>query len=902
MPSAAFYYGPDIPWHELSVFDMAVIEPGQAVSPPADQVGKVYAYVSLGEVDPSRPYAAGIKDAWRLGVNKSWHSIILNLANPDLRDYLIDKVIRPLWEKGYRHFFFDTLDSYQLAVTSAAGREAQRQGLETLINRVAETFPGASFILNRGFELLPAVHQHVDAVAAESLYQRWQPAEQRYQAVSQADRGWLLDRFREIKERYGIPGIAIDYAPPDDRDQARALAKKIQADGVIPWVTDPALDMMGVGDIEVMPRRVLMIHDTPQAALWPDSELVRYAVMPLQFLGLVPDIRYVGDAMPGGDLKGRYAGIVTWFDNAGVPEGFQRWLARQKADGVPVAMLGHLAVDPSGPQGKNFGLKSEPEPKAPPRIVQRAKPMGFQGPLPALLAVDQPVTLDADQAGKADPWLTLAADHHRYTPVAITGWGGYALDPFAVRSILPVSDSDQADRWMIQPLTFFRQALRLPPMPIPDVTTENGRRLLMVEMDGDGFANLAAVQGYRNQPAGEVILQQIIKRYDLPMTISVIEGEIAKDGLYPKQAPELQSVARHIYAQPNVEAATHTYSHPFYWFAALAHPDSPVGPKGLLRLPVPHYSLNLKREIAGSAHYMNTELLPPGKKTKVIQWSGDTTPPEKALTIARDAGLLNINGGDTEITDSAPSWTLIKAIGIPKGDEYQVFAPDTNENIYTNDWHGPYYGYQRALETFRLTGEPIRFKPVDIYFHTYSGSKNASLRALQEVLNWAVKQPFYPLFVSDYIKKVLDFNHMVIARRGDDWIVHGDGALRTLRVPDGVTMPGMSASTGIAGYHSGGPGPYVSLAGGDAVWRPGPRKAPALWAANGRLTEFKKDGETLRFSLHAAVPLRFTLVQSAGCRLYRGDHRLTPVARHGDHYRYRSDRRAEQLRLQCRRP
>ena len=33
------------------------------------------------------------------------------------------------------------------------------------------------------------------------------------------------------------------------------------------------------------------------------------------------------------------------------------------------------------------------------------------------------------------------------------------------------------------------KALRLPDMPVPDVTTESGRRMLLVHMDGDGFVS-----------------------------------------------------------------------------------------------------------------------------------------------------------------------------------------------------------------------------------------------------------------------------------------------------------------------------------------------------------------------------------------------------------------------------
>ena len=40
-------------------------------------------------------------------------------------------------------------------------------------------------------------------------------------------------------------------------------------------------------------------------------------------------------------------------------------------------------------------------------------------------------------------------------------------------------------RWVIDPFAFLTQALQLPPMPVPDTTTENGRRLLLAHVDGD---------------------------------------------------------------------------------------------------------------------------------------------------------------------------------------------------------------------------------------------------------------------------------------------------------------------------------------------------------------------------------------------------------------------------------
>ncbi|MGC7969982.1 hypothetical protein ACP3WE_24460, partial [Salmonella enterica] len=74
-----------------------------------------------------------------------------------------------------------------------------------------------------------------------------------------------------------------------------------------------------------------------------------------------------------------------------------------------------------------------------------------------------------------------------------------------------------------------------------------------------------------------------------------------------------------------------------------------------------------------------------------------------------------MNGGDTMITRSRNTWTDIAAQGVRKQGWYQVFAPNQDENVYTGNWTGPFYGFERAIESYELTGEPVRFKAVDIY-------------------------------------------------------------------------------------------------------------------------------------------------------------------------------------------
>ena len=898
-PAAAFYYGTDLPWAELSLFDYPVVEAAQADGVPAQVSDKrFYAYVSLGEVLSTRPYFPMIQPQWKLGKNTSWGSIILDQSSPQLRQLFVEQVFAPLWEQGYRGFFLDTLDSYQLAVASEVDRAAQRQGLAALINAVGERFPEAHFILNRGFELMPEVTATVDAIAAESLYQRWQPDKRAYQAVPEPDRTWLLEQFRQSRERYGIDSIAIDYAPPGNRDQARELAGRIASHQIIPWVTTPAIDTMGVGLREVIPRKVLVIYGGSEERVWELADVVRYGLMPLQFQGLVPDVRNIEAAMPVGQLRGRYAGIVIWLEKDGITTpAFEDWLVAQREAGVPIAMIGFPAVDPLGPNGSLFGFQGRANPRELPVAVTRHPAMGFEAPLPAYLPVGEP--LYNSQA--TQPWLELASGTQHYMPVAMTEWGGYAFNPYVIRSTLPTVQGEGLERWMLNPLTFMHDALQLPPMPIPDVTTENGKRLLFAHIDGDGFPSLAKVERYQGQPDALVLLEEVLKKYRIPTTVSIIEGEVSPQGLYPKMSARLEHIARQIFSLEHVEAATHTYSHPFFWYDAENQPTDLIGPEGQLRLPIPDYTMTSEREVAGSARYIDDNLLPPGKKTRMVLWSGDTIPSPEALKVAREHGLLNMNGSDTVITRSAPTWTLIKGIGVPKGDEYQVYAPNQNENIYTNEWTGPFYGFQRVIETFELTESPHRFKPVDIYYHTYIASKNASLRSLLDVYQWAGKQDLHPVFASDYVRKVLDFNDMVIAREGDRWLVRGGGELRTLRLPAALPLPDLTSSDGVAGYMESEPGRYLHLTAKQASWYGAAEpQAPYLQQANARLTAFTRSPDGFQFSLQGHDALSFTLANVKGCRLEQGGQPLSPVRRSGGTYHYRSAKHGlEELRLRC---
>ncbi|MGN6388318.1 MAG: bifunctional glycoside hydrolase 114/ polysaccharide deacetylase family protein, partial [Burkholderiaceae bacterium] len=817
-PSIAFYYGAQPPLTDLAAFDIAVVDPDHVPDPaahrraPADGAHELYAYVSLGEIQPSRRYYADLPPGVLHGGNAAWGSRVIDQAAPGWRGFFLDRVIEPLWQAGWRGFFLDTLDSYQLFAATDAERAAQAAAMTETIRELKRRHPEARLILNRGFELLPQIAPLVQAVAAESLYEGYDAARKAYRPVPRSDRDWLLAQLDKVRDTYKLPAIVIDYVSPDvpgARERARETAQKILAHGFVPWVADGDLASVGVGSIETVPREVLVLVNNPSGVNLDLTGAQRFVGMPLNYLGMRYEIVNTAlQPLPDGILAGRYAGVVTWFSVGAVIPGLKPWLQRQLRQGVRLAVFNDFGLGAELPSLGELGLQSSPASR-PARLTVSRHDAGFIG-FEAEAIPDRdllkPIRINE---GHGRSLLQLTDERgNRYDAAALTDWGGFVLSPFALR-VLETADQE---RWIVQPLAFLKAALRLPDVPVPDVTTEAGRRILLSHVDGDGFASRAELPG--SPFSGDVLLREVLERYRLPIALSVIEGEVSAAGLYPQLSPLLEPIARRIFALPFVEAASHTYSHPFYWSALEASTRKTGKPPAAetgkaYNLSIPGYAFSDAREIKGSMDYVE-RLLPPGKHAALLLWPGDCAPPAGAVRETYRDGYLNMNGGDTLITNSRNTWTAIAAQGVRKDGWYQVYAPNQNENIYTGDWTGPFYGYQRAIETFALTGAPHRFKPIDIYYHFYSATKQASLAALRKAYDWAVAQPLSPLFPSQYIRKVLDFESTTLARdlKTGDLLVRTGADLRTLRLPEGAAMPSLARSDGIAGVSPGPAGDY----------------------------------------------------------------------------------------------
>ena len=861
--NVALFYGPKPPLNALQAFDIAIFDPSSGVNPKQfnNRNSQAYAYVSVGEVSPKRSYYKNIQRAWILGRNPNWNSEVVDQSSTAWRAFFIKQVIRPLWERGFRGFFLDTLDSFNLVATTPSAKQQQIQGLIQLIKDIKAVYPDAQLIFNRGFEILTKVHQHVAAVAVESLYAGWNPIKKRYEAVSKADRSYLLTQLDKLKA-YKFPIIIIDYLPPKQRQKARSVATKISKLGYIPWISNYQLDSLGVGRIEVIPRDVLVLYDDTGSDNL-SAPAFRLLAMPLEQLGLVPHFHHVSQPLPSGVLRGRYAGIVVWLssDNTVPSKEWQQWLRKQLQDGMRFAFFNHFGLPADNKNLAILGLKFQAAitHMGPSKIKQQSSLFGFEAE--PLVAPESFLSLHVLQGS---PLLTLSDQQgHIAHMAALMPWGGYVLAPYAITSL-----PNDSTLWAIDPFKFIQQALQLPTMPIPDVTTENGRRLLLVHIDGDGFANHA--DWYQNPLAGQVMDEEILQKYRIPTTVSIVQGEIASDGLYPQKSAELEKIARHIFKHPWVEMASHTYSHPFQW-RKLEHSSQASG----YNLAIPNYQFNIKKEILGSIDYINRHLAPESKRCHIMLWSGDTDPSSQVLKLCKDNQIKNLNGGDTTISYDRRSITNIAPLGIYKGSYFQVFAPNQNENVYTNLWRGPFYGYQRVIETFKLTDKPHRYKPMNIYYHFYSASKRASLQALNKVYSYALAQPTLPLYASEYIDKVLAFNRLVIAKRSSGgWLIRRNGALRELRVSQQVGYPSLGHN--VIGYSDYNQDRYIHLGPSHQTIvnfvKHSPQE-PYLSNANSQIVGYHYDATRKHYELRfkSYLPLQLNFANTTNCVILDGN-------------------------------
>lgn len=791
--SVAFIYKGNIPDEAFYLYDWLVVDPDSFSMPKFKKErfyikkrAKIIAYVSIGELDPYRPYFSEINKEWIIGENKAWHTYIADLKKASYQDFLINRAFKPIAGEGYDGFFLDTLDSYQTVLKSKDWKSYENAELK-FIKRLRRLFPNKIIIVNRPFRIINEIKNDIDGFVAEDLFYGLNQKLE-YTRLSEKETDHLLAKLKEVK-RLGIHVIVIDYIPPTKRQLAIRDAEKISTLSFIPYVTDKDLSIIGAGALTPIPRRVMLLYDSRGHTDPGDAGIHRLIQMPLEWLGYAVDMRDLNH-LPKGYLADRYRGIVIWphraVDN---PKEFYQWIKDKSNQGLKVFFIGDLGLPNRYIEKLGIKvIKNQASPFETVKLIHKLGNPGFEiKPYPEysseIYYPEDGTSLLTYQNSKGQIFSVLA----------LTKWGGYAMPGGLIREV------GKDNFWVYDPFEFFIKLFGY--IPALDTTTENGRRLMTIHIDGDAFYGDTVFSP--SMTTGESIRDSILKKYRLPTTVSVVIGEIAPLGLHPKKSKRLMQIARTIFKLPYVEIASHTTSHPFCWkdYYRISLGKKPLGPPGKYgyNLPLKNYKWGIKKEVKGSIDFINKYLSLKDKRVRVLLWSGDCLPPRKAVRMCYDLHVYNVNGGDTTINNKSPFLENVSPLGLDLNGYFQVYAPIQNEDVYTNLWHD-HYGYINVISTFKLTDKPRRLKPLGIYYHFYSGQYLSSLKALKKVYNYALSQEVLPIYLSEYAQRVLEFRGAAICINNSTIVIRDGGTLKTLRLPKRFGYPDISRSKGVVGY------------------------------------------------------------------------------------------------------
>ncbi len=589
-------------------------------------------------------------------------------------------------------------------------------------------------------------------------------------------------------------------------------------------------------------RTVLAIFDSsePYNSAEDNNLIHKNAEMVLNYLGMKVQYHDIQSGLPDNVDMENIHGILTWFHDDQMPNAaaYLKWLLTQMNLGKKVVVLGSLGAFRDSETRKDIpmnytnkvfnklGLDYQGDWSDNPFIIEIVSGVShmveFERTLEHELEYyEKVVSLNKEN----NVYLSIRRSdlsNSESSVVVTTPTGAFALKGY---EIFIQMESDEM-RWRINPFHFFTEGFGLQGWPRLDTTTVNGRRIFYSHIDGDGIRNISYIDSVRY--SGEVIYEDILTKYKLPITVSFIMAEINAEFLGTER---IEVLAKKIAKLSNVEVGSHSFTHPLDWenlmtsFKIKAYSNKSAendSYEGLypnaFKVTVDHETF-LNKETQYAIQFMDQNIMPKNKKVVIQHWSGNCEPQAEAIDLTKEIEVKNINGGDSRLDSLSPTYTSIAPLTRPVNGRVQFYTSNANENIYTDGWIGNFYSFGNVLETFKQTEVPTlidsiprRVTPMNIYYHFFSGERKPALDALKKAYDYVLDQEMAPLFTSQYVSVVEGFlsGKMQMLKDGG-WGFSDYGLCRTVRFDKQEQYPDFKRSQGIIGFKRWNDSLYVHL-------------------------------------------------------------------------------------------
>lgn len=584
-------------------------------------------------------------------------------------------------------------------------------------------------------------------------------------------------------------------------------------------------------------RRIIAFWDSEVDQIVDDCIIHQTLEMPLNHLGLDVIYHDIQKPLPRLEEQDDIRGILISFKeatNMADPEKFIYWLLHGMDLGKKVVLMNHLGFTTNKKgeytsgviQNRIFerlGFTNMEEWIAYPYdyqvIESNSELFPFERPLPHPLP-------EFIRTKAYDPAV------HSYLKVGISGKpestsdlivigpkGAYVSHSYANSfDSLSFVSNPRSLGWYFNPFLFFEKAFDTSGLPIPDTTTLAGRRIYIATCHGDSFNSETTIEAYQGKETyvSEVILEEIIKpNPDLPVAVAFVAADFDPAWAAKKKS---QEILKNYLATPQVEPASHTYSHPFYWdFFRTGGPEKEMDylqyyPYGswensflswfrarayqlfnpgefskrlkwgyFLPRAYANEKFNINKEISGSVNFLN-QFASANNKIELLIWSGDSRPWDTPLELCQKAGIKNFGGGYVRFDSEHPSNLFVYPLARKPGGYIQLYAASNAENSYTNAWKDHFYGYKFLPETLKNTESPRRLKPLMLYYHSYSGEFLTSVNAILSNIAYIRTQSPIPIHVGRYCTIGKGFFTTILEPLGSNqWKISNRQGLQTIR-------------------------------------------------------------------------------------------------------------------------
>ena len=736
----------------LSAFDLCIVDNDAKVDLEAQQSlgNRMLARVDLLEI---RQNSAAARAASSVGIpllagTRPGH-VRLDATHPHWVPLVVYEIVQDAAEKGF--------DGFVLTGLETLSQDAERAACLQVIAELHRVYPDKQLVIEGALDLAAESRLALDAVL--------------FLSGNEPGRDQQL---REVK-RLGLLPLVVEYAAPDITPQEIATrTQHFRALGAVPFFTTPDLAGLHLGPLQEVTRQVLVIHSGPahesftarvlqgslewlgyQVRYWqpPATDRLDWKSQAAQTSAVIVDAslqpqpsHQAGLLALATHLKEQHLPLLLTAAPWGNADEFTAWAhllglrgsgqSMTVEKGAVIREIEHAWLQESG--------------------AVRPRTRGFR---------------DLQAPAGARVLLSIKAGA-QFDQAFLAHWGGVWMDAQAAEA-----------GPQLQPIPFLNVWLgKAAQAPVMDMTSQNGRRLMVPIISSEGFTRQTSLQGLPT--AAEAMTERILSRYSLPFTAAVCEGDLRRTnpGLDARDSLRHEAAARDLFALPQVHAASASRTRPADWAT----------------------SKEMEREIAGSMAYIHRHLLPPGSQVELMLWPEASTPTPAAIAFSRRMGVENMQPVQPArwLARTAPPAALMWG----QGESLRPLAPGHRQV-------GPLNASEFIFEA-EAADQQRWLAPLHVPLSFEDATSEASLWEVERVLDWCASRPLHAMSAAHHARLVRDAAQTRIFAQGSDhWIIVNAGHARTLRLPASSGIPDLNRCIGIVGYTVRGDDLYIHTQG-----------------------------------------------------------------------------------------